>query len=365
MVSTHRLTYLDSVRALAALAVVISHYIERTPLFNWAIFDYFRPGQFGVVVFFMVSGFVIPFSFKDGPGKTRRFILSRFFRLYPAYWLSIVLACVAIAFFVSGELDRARVLANVTMLQTMIGYSNLFGVYWTLFVELVFYGLCIALSLVGLLGHLKARFWLAIALLMLSLVGAAGRYYYALPAPVGILSSLSLMLFGGLWRNFQIDRDPKAKRYSFIWIAVFVIAFPIIALLAYDVDQGLRESAWNFIGSYWAALLFFMLTTTVLKLENRMLAFLGAISYSVYLTHPFFLELADSKVNLQNGFNLPVFVLYCLGTLVLSSLCYFLIEKRSIGLGRQINAHLDARLTRRSAISRAKASALEAGVQVD
>ncbi|MEJ6816817.1 acyltransferase family protein [Pseudomonas sp. LF-5] len=348
MVSTHRLTYLDSVRALAALAVVISHYIERTPLFNWAIFDYSRPGQFGVVVFFMVSGFVIPFSFKDGPGKTRRFILSRFFRLYPAYWLSIVLACVAIAFFVSGELDRARVLANVTMLQTMIGYSNLFGVYWTLFVELVFYGLCIALSLVGLLGHLKARFWLAIALLMLSLAGAAGRYYYALPAPVGILSSLSLMLFGGLWRNFQIDRDPKAKRYSFIWIAVFVIAFPIIALLAYDVDQGLRESAWNFIGSYWAALLFFMLTTTVLKLENRILAFIGAISYSVYLIHPFFLEWAAYATDMRAQFNVGVFLSYLVATLVLASFSYALLERPSIGMARAINARLQGSFRQRA-----------------
>ncbi|WP_438300805.1 acyltransferase family protein [Pseudomonas sp. NMS19W] len=359
MVSNNRLAYLDSIRALAALAVVISHYIERTPLFSWAVFDYFRPGQFGVVVFFMVSGFVIPFSFKDGPGKTRRFMLSRFFRLYPAYWFSVVLACFAISCFVQGELSTGRVLANITMIQTLMGYSNLFGVYWTLFVELVFYALCIALGWVGLLGHLRARFWLAIMLLVLSLVGAACRYYYSVPAPVGILSSLSLMLFGGVWRNYLIDQDPKAKKYSLVWIVAFVVAFPLIALLAYDMDQGLGENAWNYTGSYFSALVFFVATTTVLKLENRLLVFFGAISYSIYLTHPFFLELADSKVNLANGFNLPAFGLYCLGTLVLSTLCYFLIEKRSIGFGRRINAALDARLTSRHAIKGANSSSVE------
>lgn len=361
MISSHRLTYLDSVRALAALAVVVSHYIERTPLFDWAAFDYFRPGQFGVVVFFMVSGFVIPFSFKDGPGKNRQFLIARFFRLYPAYWLSVMLACFAIVFFVSGELATSRVLANITMIQAVLGYPNLFGVYWTLFVELVFYGLCIALSIFGLLEHLKARFCLAMALLLLALAGAAGRYYYSVPSPVGILSSLSLMLFGGMWRNYQIDRDLRAKQYSIIWIVMFVAVFPIIALLAYDVDQGLRESAWNFTGSYFAALIFFILATTILKLESRVLASLGAISYSVYLVHPFFLELANSRVNFRNSLNIPVFVLYCTSTLVFSSLCYFVIEKRSIRLGKRINAVLDARSANRKALVAAKASSIEAG----
>ncbi|WP_155400875.1 acyltransferase family protein [Pseudomonas fluorescens] len=362
MVSSHRLTYLDSLRALAALTVMGSHYIERTPLLSWVVFDYFRPGQFGVVVFFMVSGFVIPFSFKDYPGKNRRFMISRFFRLYPAYWLSVILACFAIVFFISEELEESRVLANITMVQAVLGYANLFGVYWTLFVELVFYGLCIALSLFGLLGCLKTRFWLAIALLLLALTGAAARHYYSVSAPVGILSSLSLMLFGGIWRNYQIDRNPSGKKYSMIWIAMFVTTFPIIALLAYDIDQGLQESAWNFTGSYFAALVFSVLATTVLKLESRVLAFLGTISYSVYLIHPFFLELADSKVHLQKGFNAPVFVMYCLSTLVFSSLCYFLIEKRSIRLGQHINAILDARLTNSKAAGAAKASSIEAGV---
>ncbi|WKV84901.1 acyltransferase family protein [Pseudomonas sp. B24_DOA] len=224
-----------------------------------------------------------------------------------------------------------------------------------------FYGLCIALSIFGLLEHLKARFCLAMALLLLALAGAAGRYYYSVPSPVGILSSLSLMLFGGMWRNYQIDRDLRAKQYSIIWIVMFVAVFPIIALLTYDVDQGLRESAWNFTGSYFAALIFFMLATTILKLESRVLAFLGGISYSVYLVHPFFLELANSRVNLQSSFNIPVFVLYCTSTLVFSSLCYFVIEKRSIRLGKRINAVLDARSANSKALVAAKALSIEAG----
>ena len=56
-----------------------------------AFLDLFNAGRFGVALFFLISGFVIPFSFKE-PRPLLRFALSRFFRLYPAYWLSLMLA---------------------------------------------------------------------------------------------------------------------------------------------------------------------------------------------------------------------------------------------------------------------------------
>jgi peptidoglycan/LPS O-acetylase OafA/YrhL len=347
MLSPGRLTYLDSIRALAALAVIFSHYIERTPLHHLAFFDYFRPGQFGVVVFFMLSGFVIPFSFKEGRGKKRNFIISRFFRLYPAYWFSILLMCIAFFGLAQGQMDKLIVLANITMIQTLLGYPNLSGVYWTLFVEIIFYALCIALCWAGALNNLKVRFTLAITLLTLSILGAAARHYLTIPAPVGILSSLSLMLFGGVWRNWLIDNNPVAKKYSATWIILFTLGFPLIASLAYNTDQGLGENAWNYTGSYYSAVAFFIATTTIFKMENRVLAFLGTISYSLYLIHPFFLQLTTSKVNLQDGFNLPVFGLYCLGTLGLSILVYYWIEKKSITLGRRLSTKLNTQLSSR------------------
>ncbi|RON53519.1 acyltransferase family protein [Pseudomonas frederiksbergensis] len=336
-----RLIYLDAIRAVAALSVVISHYIERTPLHQWAIFDFLRPGQFGVVVFFILSGFVIPFSFTKGATSNRTFLVSRLFRLYPAYWLSILLACFAITHFLGADLNEKRILANVTMLQALTGYHNLFGVYWTLFVELVFYALCIALSWAGLLGNLKIRLLMAITFLLAALAGAAARHYLSLPAPVGILSSLSLMLFGGLWRSHVIDRTPKAKAYCLQWIALFLLCFPLIALLAYNVDQGLGENAYTYIGSYFTALLFFITTTTLLKLKNKVLIFLGSISYSLYLIHPFFLEWVTARFSLSSQFNLAPFALYLLVTLACSTACYVLIEKNGIRLGRRLNAALD------------------------
>ena len=52
-------------------------------------------GRLGVVLFFAISGFVIPFSIKLAHRyPVREFLLTRFFRLYPAYWLSIPLGVI-------------------------------------------------------------------------------------------------------------------------------------------------------------------------------------------------------------------------------------------------------------------------------
>ena len=52
-------------------------------------------GRLGVVIFFAISGFVISFSIKLAHRyPVREFLTTRFFRLYPAYWLSIPLGLV-------------------------------------------------------------------------------------------------------------------------------------------------------------------------------------------------------------------------------------------------------------------------------
>lgn len=128
-----RWLYVDSIRGIAALAVVYFHIAEvayknnytnnAVEYFLFNIFsEYFDIGKIAVVMFFAVSGFVIPFSLlKASKAPLRSFAFSRFFRLYPAYWVSIALA-VAIIPLVRGDLFTiTQILANVTMLQQFLG----------------------------------------------------------------------------------------------------------------------------------------------------------------------------------------------------------------------------------------------------
>lgn len=141
--SARRLGQLDALRGLAALLVVGFHYTTRyqdlyghtsAPLLSlpW--------GHYGVNLFFMISGFVIFMTLE----RTRRpmdFVVSRFSRLYPAYWGALLLtfALTHLLGLPGKEVGWPTLLANVTMLQELAGVAHVDGVYWTLTVELLFY----------------------------------------------------------------------------------------------------------------------------------------------------------------------------------------------------------------------------------
>lgn len=100
-----RLVELDGLRGLAALAVLLGHIanlVPATPL-NAAIQDsplrIFWSAGAAVHLFFVMSGFVLSLPFLDGDSRLayRRFVLLRFFRIYPAYWLALAISLLAIA----------------------------------------------------------------------------------------------------------------------------------------------------------------------------------------------------------------------------------------------------------------------------
>ena len=90
---------LDALRGIAALLVVWQHTSERfallpniseqgTLLAKIAYSVDF--GRIGVIIFFLISGFIIPSSLKgNDPRALKHFATKRFFRLYPVYWVSI------------------------------------------------------------------------------------------------------------------------------------------------------------------------------------------------------------------------------------------------------------------------------------
>ncbi|MBV1854696.1 acyltransferase family protein [Catellatospora tritici] len=144
-----RLRALDGLRWLAALSVVAYHYLafgRKTGAWGVRPAEIFpvlsQPasyGWLGVQVFFLISGFVICMS-AWGRGVSH-FFVSRASRLYPAYWVSVLLITAVVTLWpVVVEPRTAReVLVNLTMLQTPLGAPHVDGLYWTLWVELVFY----------------------------------------------------------------------------------------------------------------------------------------------------------------------------------------------------------------------------------
>ncbi|MBV1850446.1 acyltransferase family protein [Catellatospora tritici] len=142
-----RLPVLDGLRLLAALMVVGFHLVHNSssvwgapPAAVFGPLDTVaRYGWLGVQLFFLISGFVICMSsWGRGLGD---FFVSRAVRLYPAYWAAVLLTTAVLTLWpvILHRLPLPEILANLTMLNGLLGLRFVDNSYWTLTVELVFY----------------------------------------------------------------------------------------------------------------------------------------------------------------------------------------------------------------------------------
>ena len=149
-----RLPELDALRGIAALIVVLFHYTWRAhnKLSDLQTIPYgLAWGHYGVELFFAISGFVI-FMTLERTRQTADFIVSRFSRLFPAFWAGILVTTSAVTLLGAGSLAQPAnvILANFTMLQGFLYLPSVDGVYCSLTVELGFYACMLALWRGGL-----------------------------------------------------------------------------------------------------------------------------------------------------------------------------------------------------------------------
>lgn len=144
-----RLAWLDALRGVGAVAVLLEHLL---PWFLPALRPYwFNLGMYGVMVFFLVSGYIIPISL-ERRGEVRAFWIGRFFRLYPMYLLVVVLVLTMSPWVPVREQvprDLSAVAGHATMLLDVVHLGGLADTMWTLSYEMVFYLLVTALFVLG------------------------------------------------------------------------------------------------------------------------------------------------------------------------------------------------------------------------
>lgn len=159
--ATSRLGWLDALRGGAALAVALHHasYVY-LPSLRIRMAEWFDPGMSGVLVFFLVSGYIVPASL-ERRGSVRGFWIGRFFRIYPLLAVTCFLAVLPFLLGVLGlraglehYSPATAVLAHLTMLQDVLNVPNVMNVLWTLSYEMAFYLLIVALFVVG--GHRRS-----------------------------------------------------------------------------------------------------------------------------------------------------------------------------------------------------------------
>lgn len=290
-----RLHELDLLRFVAAAAVVAYHatgggtrdwqragaahpFPEISPVTHW--------GYLGVQLFFLISGFVILMSAWNRPPEM--FAVSRFTRLFPAYWFSLLLAAAlfaltrqAVDYGPGGEGVLRRFLPNLTMLQDAVGSRGMELSYWTLWVELRFYLLIGLVLWWGLTVRRVLLFmggWLLISVMAQEANSAVLREIF-LPdwAPYFIAGMAFFMIY----------------RYGPNLVFWLLVGF-CWALAAYYATQRIDPiNVWPGVQNYMVpaivTALFAVMALVAVGglrwLRWRGLVVLGALTYPVYLLH--------------------------------------------------------------------------------
>lgn len=339
-VARGRYEFLDALRGLAAMLVALQHGAEmmlprlaaRAPL---------NLGETGIVLFFLLSGVVIPPSI-ERHRSFGRFWLKRVFRLYPAYWASLAGCLVLVAAglfpppFIAMRHPAVGALFNLTMVQSLFGVPSAIGVYWTLPIELAFYGLCSALFVTRLLRRPVLCLLVGTTILLVAELAAATRHGSVPAGRVGLLLSA---IFGAVAMRWLAGELPAR---TLAWLAVLLGVVVALGLwLRFDrfpVAHEVAAPSAEVVVPSWllAYLLFFTLAALRSREMPPSLLFLGRISYSVYLWHLPVLVVAHqlaAATDLPRGL---VLMLALLVTGVVAQLSYRLVERPGMRLGDRL-----------------------------
>jgi peptidoglycan/LPS O-acetylase OafA/YrhL len=273
-----RLSQIDGLRGLAALMVLAFHYTTRFD----ELFIFSQPlplevawGYLGVNLFFAISGFVILMTF-DRIGSAREFIAARFSRLFPTYWVAVVLTWVLVNLIsLPGySITWPQAIANLTMVHAFFGVPDVDGVYWSLQVELLYYLWMLALWLVGAMRRPELMLigWTGISLLSSTATSVLGLH---LPWAIQNLLLLEWIPWFGLGMSAYLGS--KSARWNVSQVTIATISLGAVAL------RGRTPEA------LWAvatlALVISASRGSMPMLSWRLMLFFGGISYPLYLVH--------------------------------------------------------------------------------
>lgn len=268
-----RLTELDALRGIGALAVVIFHYTtrfhEKFPDAPHVPFGFFG-GNYRVLLFFAISGFAIFFTL-DKVRTVPDFLLNRFSRLYPAYWVAMLLTLTVeyLGRVTALQIPSLDIVANVTMLEGFVFLQAVDGAYWTLTVEIAFYVSMLMLWKGPGTKRLEPvlLLWLAAKWLLAFWPGMPERIVMLL-----VLRYIPFFAIGML--SYRVWAGKRSWTQQMPYLAAVLLTTAL-----FDTSDLLLVGV-LLIGCFWA-----MVEGKLGFLCVRPLLWIGSISYSLYLVH--------------------------------------------------------------------------------
>ncbi|MBO3272481.1 acyltransferase family protein [Hymenobacter defluvii] len=319
---------LDFLRAIAALSVCLFHFSGAAlpKVINVYMKPTFSYGWLGVDIFFVISGFIIPYSLLGKQYSVRDFgsyIIKRIIRINPPAYIAmflVLLQWLLIDCFINhnrvytGEITLMQIFHNLLFTVPFTEYKWIVGIFWTLAIEFQFY-IFIGL-LFGFLFESKRLWKFVIGYLVVSL-------FQFLPFTDfrNFFHFSSLFAMGGI-TLLHHQRHVSKKEYG------------LIMLLFTGVSYWQLDVAITLTGVLTSLSIIFV------SMENRLFSFIGKMSYSFYLIHVLvgttlefiFIKIISPDTEVRKA---AITLLCIMGALLGSYIFYIFIEKPFIELAKR------------------------------
>lgn len=366
---THRVWFAQALRGVAALIVVLEHLTQdfinaqqlasslsfTTPITNLPapplrevpqfLARYsISPGIFAVGLFFLVSGFVIPFSLERR--TLGGFAVRRLFRLYPTLWACMAVTIVTIV-VLSGHdgfpFSASTLATNAVLVSTYASKGFVDPVYWTLVIEELFYVCAAVMASRGLLNRRTTLVALAAFLTIMSVWVGNPRTptpanpevvdHYVLRFHLGFNSTFVLFILIGVVLNHHYRR---------VWRTLDCLALGagLVALFYVGLHNGPFKG--NEPAVFFACAVAALVVVLVLYAARDWIPYsktvdrLGEISYPLYLLHTIVGWLMLNALTRATGQFYVALALTLPAVFLLAIAVHHAVEKPSMRLGRRI-----------------------------
>lgn len=333
-----RIYFLDLLRVFAFTSVLIGHkllnylvkysetniHITIKLLINGLV-PFFEYGGAGVVVFFLISGYII--TSVIAKENTFEFLIKRFFRIYPLFIVAVLLE-ILLNFIVNNK-PIPSIIDVIITCSLMGDFFNhplaLSGVEWTLRIEVLFYLLIALFKKTTVIN--KPNILLFIYLILVFILYKFGPFSDISKFNKGYITLYMPILFIG--SAIFLHEKNKLNNYLFYFFVFFVL----IKYYNYIPSISINTANSHFLIYGFLTFIILLRLNKILVPSNKII-FLSNLTYSIYLFHNWLwsyiyniVSLYFSKLPIQNFFTLIVLFIFSIFT-------YKLIELNFIKIGK-------------------------------
>ena len=344
MQAVHKPFYLptlDGWRAISIIMVLIYHaawftYGPESNSYDPHIWNYFKIGGYGVDIFFTISGYLITsrilFEYKKyGTFNIKEFYIKRFFRIVPPFYLYLIFILLMNYFF-DLKIAAIDILTSISFTRIYFESHDWYTAHiWSLCVEEHFY---ILLSLYFFWWKRKSNWVILASLIGIFAWNVISYRFKEIPSfseirnHLKVVSSMDFMFAGALMAFYSQEFAGLRKSMQKIQVPMFLLLFVL-----FSINFSLK----TIILPIYLSLLIYLTSLDphekiVLLLENKIIKYIGTISYSLYLWQQFFL-VTQNSMNKELAF-FQTFPMNIILVFVFGSLSYRYIEKPIIKFGR-------------------------------